>query len=64
MKYRTKLEKYLIAMHQAKRMLTMGILTSEDYIEIDTIIANKHGISLGSIYRFNALLLAEHDGNM
>ena len=49
--YRTKLEAYLASMLQAKRMLSMGILTPEDYTKIDTIMANKYGISSCSLYR-------------
>lgn len=49
--YRENLESYLAAMQQAKRMLSMGILTFADYAEIDTIIAKKYGISSCSIYR-------------
>ena len=32
--YRAKLESYTASMLQAKRMLTMGILTPEDYTKI------------------------------
>ena len=49
--YRSKLENYLASMLQAKRMLTMGILTSDDYAQIDTMMAKKYGISSCSLYR-------------
>ncbi len=52
--YRSRLEWYLAAMFQAKRMLSMGILTPEDYAKIDTKIAEKYGISSCSIYRQKA----------
>ena len=36
--YRNRLESYLASMLQAKRMLSMGIITPEDYADIDTIM--------------------------
>ena len=62
--YRTRLESYLASMLQAKRMLSMGILTPEDYAKIDTIIAKKYGISSCSLYRGIDLLYASFNGNM
>lgn len=62
--YRTKLESYLASMLQAKRMLSMGVLTLEDYAKIDTIIAKKYGISSCSLYRGIDLLYASFSGNM
>ena len=52
--YRSRLERYLATMFQAKRMLSMGILTPEDYAKIDTKMAEKYGISSCSIYREKA----------
>lgn len=62
--YRTRLESYLAAMYQAKKMLTMGILTPEDYTNVDTIIAKKYGISSSSLYRGLDLILCGFRGNM
>ena len=62
--YRTRLERYLASMLQAKRMLTMGILTPEDYAIIDTITAEKYGISSCSLYRGIDLLYDGFRGNM
>lgn len=62
--YRTKLESYLASMLQAKRMLSMGILTPKDYSRIDTIIAEKYGISSCSLYRGIDLILSGFNGNM
>ncbi len=62
--YRARLEGYLAAMLQAKRMLSMGILTPEDYTEIDTILAGKYGISSLSIYRGIDLIFPAFRGNM
>ena len=62
--YRTRLESYLASMHQAKRMLTMGILTSEDYAVIDTITVEKYGISSCSLYRGMDWIYSGFRGNM
>ena len=62
--YRAKLESYLACMLQAKKMLSAGILTPEDYAEIDTIIAKKYGISSCSLYRGINLLYSRFNGNM
>lgn len=62
--YRSKLENYLASMLQAKRMLTMGILTSDDYAQIDTMMAKKYGISSCSIYRGIDLIYDGFRGNM
>ena len=40
--YRARLERYLASMLQAKRMLSLGIITPEDYAIIDTIMTRKH----------------------
>ena len=62
--YRERLESYLASMLQAKQMLSMGILTPEDYATIDTIMAEKYGISSCSLYRGINLLYGEFRGNM
>ena len=62
--YRAKLERYLASMLQAKKMLSMGVLTPEDYAHIDTIMAKKYGISSCSIYRGINLLYDAVGGNM
>ena len=54
----------MASMLQAKKLMTMGILTSEDYAIIDTIIAEKYGISSCSIYRGIDLIYGEISGNM
>lgn len=35
-------------------LLERGIISAADYIDFDTIIANKYGLSLYSIFRRNA----------
>lgn len=62
--YRRRLEDYLASMLHAKRMLTMGILTPEDYTIIDTMQRGKFGISSSSIYRGIDLLFGEKYGNI
>lgn len=48
--YRSNLESYLVSALQAKNMLSMGILTPKDYTIIDTMLAEKYGISSCSIF--------------
>jgi len=62
--YRTKLENYLASMLQAKRMLSMGIITPEDYAIIDTMQSEKYGISSCSLYRGIDLIYDGFRGNM
>ncbi|MGN0976880.1 MAG: SHOCT domain-containing protein [Faecousia sp.] len=62
--YRTRLENYLASMLQAKRMLSMGIITPEDYAIIDTMQSEKFGISSCSLYRGVDLIYNGFRGNM
>ena len=62
--YRSKLESYLASMMQAKKMLSKGVISSDDYIKIDTIIAEKYGISSCSLYRGIDLIHRGFNGNM
>lgn len=62
--YRTKLERYLASMLQAKRMLSMGILSSEDYATVEAMLSNKYEISLCSLYRGIDLLYDGFRGNI
>lgn len=62
--YRTRLENYLASMLHAKRMLSMGILTPEDYAIIDTMQRKKFGISSCSLYRGIDLIYSGFRGNM
>ncbi|AQW61961.1 hypothetical protein B1779_01355 [Dehalococcoides mccartyi] len=55
---------YKSAMAQARLMLVKGILTESEYLEIDTIMAEKYGLSSCSLFRDNNLLYKENDGNM
>lgn len=62
--YRVRLESYLASMLQAKQMMSMGILTSDDYAAIDTIMTEKYGISSCSLYRGIDLIYDGFRGNM
>ena len=62
--YRANLESYLASMMQAKKMLSNGVISSDDYIKIDTIIAEKYGISSCSLYRGIDLIHRDFNGNM
>lgn len=62
--YRTRLEQYLTSMLQMKKMLSMGILTPDDYAQMDTILAEKYGISSCSLYRGIDLIYRGFRGNM
>ena len=42
---------YKAAMSLARGMLHQGIITESEYAEIDTIMAKKYDLSLGSIFR-------------
>ena len=62
--YRTRLENYLASMLQAKRMLSMGIITPEDYAIIDTMQREEFGISSCSLYRGIDLIYDGFRGNL
>ena len=62
--YRTRLEDYLASMLQAKRMLSLGIITPEDYAIIDTMQREKFGISSCSLSRGIDLIYSGFRGNM
>lgn len=49
--YRSNLEHYLAAMIQAKKMLSQGILTPDDFARVDVIMADKYAIPSNSLYR-------------
>ena len=46
-----RLTAYQTAMSLARNMLRQDIISEDDYRKIDTIIAQKHGISSCSIFR-------------
>lgn len=62
--YRERLLSYRAAMSLATEMLNEGILTPKEYAEIDRIIANRYGLSLGSICCRNPLIIQGSRGNI
>ena len=49
--YERKIISYRTVMSLAKSMLNQGIITAEEYAEIDTIMAKKYGLSSCTIFR-------------
>ena len=47
---------YLNAITQAKQMLSKGIISSEEYLEIDDRMAEKYNLGKTSLYRANDLI--------
>lgn len=42
---------YQATMSVMRGMLTEGVISQEEYVEIDTIFSEKYGLSLSVIYR-------------
>jgi hypothetical protein len=51
--------RYKTAMSVFKGWAANGAISGEELLAIDTIIAEKHGVSLSSIYREHELLCTE-----
>lgn len=49
--YESRIVAYRRAMSLAKSMLHLGIISEEEYHEIDTIMTNKYGLSSCTIFR-------------
>lgn len=47
---KTKIISYRTALSLAKSMLTDGIITAEEYRKIDTMLAEKYGLSSCTIF--------------
>ena len=47
---------YCSAMAQARRMLSLLLITKEEYGKIDTMMLHKYGLSLGSLFRDMTLI--------
>ena len=47
---------YMTTMSGVKLMLKQGLISTEEYNEIDTMIAQKYGLSLSVIYRLKPLM--------
>ena len=55
---------YKSAMAQARLMLSKGLITKDEYAIIDTMMAEKYGLSSCSLFRDNDLLYSSTRGNM
>ncbi|MEG2673441.1 MAG: hypothetical protein RR937_09720 [Ruthenibacterium sp.] len=55
---------YKSAMAQAGIMRSKGIISGEEYATIDTMMAAKYALSSCSLFRDNALIYRENNGNM
>ncbi|MCL2818066.1 MAG: hypothetical protein FWD39_06760 [Clostridiales bacterium] len=55
---------YKAAMAVFEKWFSDGIINAEDLTEIDTIIAEKYGLSSCSIYRRNDLLYKDNYANI
>lgn len=62
--YRKNIECYLAAMLLAKKMLSIGIIGSEEYKKVDELMATKYCIKRCSIYRLNNLIDSSIRGNI
>ena len=62
--YYSRMLGYKSAMAHARRMLSYGIITEDEYAIIDTIMADKYGLSPCSLFRENDLLYRSSSGNM
>lgn len=55
---------YVTAMQIVGDWLTQGLISGENYSQIDTIMAEKFGVSTRSIWRRNSLMFFRTGGNM
>ena len=53
MDLKERVARYQFAMAMARNMLSKGMITEENYHNIDTIMTNKYGLSSSTIYRQN-----------
>lgn len=47
----TQVLRYRLAMSIAREMMNRGLISEEEYAIIDTIMANKHGVTSCTIFR-------------
>lgn len=62
--YEINLEKYLTSMKQLMLMKEKKILSIDDLIKIEVVLAIKYCIKSNCIYRINYLIRFEPRGNM
>ena len=56
--------RYKTAMSVFKVWCASGAISEEELLTIDTIVAEKYGVSLSSIYREDYLICAKNRANM
>ena len=54
--------RYKTAMSVFKKWLSDGVISADDLLEIDTMLAQKYGLSTRSIFLENDLLCEENRG--
>lgn len=52
-------ESYLTSLLVFKNMMIKGILTSDEYIKAENLLAKKYCINKGNLYRQNDLILSD-----
>lgn len=62
--YRERVEAFTSALLQAKILMKLGIIDSNDYIKMEDKIALKYCIKIDSLYRTNDLINRTSRGNM
>lgn len=62
--HRINVENYYANLIQLKRMLTLNIISIDDFVRCERIIADKHCIKVSSIYRSNDLIDSSLNGNI
>jgi hypothetical protein len=62
--HRINVENYYASLIQLKRMLTLNIISIDDFVRCERIIADKHCIKVSSIYRSNDLIDSSLNGNI
>ena len=55
---------YCSAMAQARRLMCDGIINTNDYERIDTVMLQKYNLQLSSLYRDRDLIIAAAEGNI
>lgn len=53
MNLKERVARYQFAMAMARNMLSKGMITEDNYHDIDTIMTKKYGLSSSTIYRYN-----------
>lgn len=55
---------YHTAMEMARKMVKIELITSDELLCIEAVLAGKYGLKTGSIYRENDLLYISSRANM